>query len=81
MVGLVALEGLLGISCPFYPLYPYNTEYLLRARVYVPAIPTFPGLVLRTFCVRVRACVGHRVHYVHVWAHVLCVCLCVSVYV
>ena len=27
VVGLVALEGLLGFSFPFYPFYPYNTEY------------------------------------------------------
>jgi hypothetical protein len=27
VVGLIALEGLLGFSFPFYPFYPYNTEY------------------------------------------------------
>jgi len=25
--GLLALEGLLGFSFPFYPFYPYNKEY------------------------------------------------------
>ena len=27
MYALMALEGLLGFSFPFYPFYPYNKQY------------------------------------------------------
>jgi len=35
VVGLIALEGLLRFSFPFYPFYPYNNEYHYGAPWYL----------------------------------------------
>ena len=79
VVGLIALEGLLGFSFPFYPFYPYNNEYhngfshlrdmqcpkFTRCSVPVLYRDIFALYALHTLCNTLERTVARKTRHIH----------------